>query len=405
MAQTPITSTVIAIDIRRSALHYYSMLGSDRASIVHRVKNYAGEPFTEEFYQKFKDAVASFVEDEPSETVRKISVIIPDDAVAQDTLRLPLLRSGRQLNNALSAKINNLYKNYEDLKILTHLAEKNKKYCAYSVAAVQKSIISSISGACAENRLLVDTLTYSSAATAAALNVLNPKMKNENYLFLDIKDIYSRFIFVSGGRATGFFTLPFGLEYLGSRKLIGEDMLFEHSLSELTVINARERARAKKLTQMRELQDTASIENAENEDLENTKTALESSLELSQNSGAGQIKLLPKKTPRKLPQFMQRPIPETHEGIVEEKFRVFVKWGLGILTSNPTLTSIGQPKCVYVNLPTEYQYIFDSLAKEEKENGIPFVRFTDADDDGELAHNLELFGGLNTKLWHPSMKF
>ncbi len=413
MASTPITSTVIAIDRRRGALHYYSMLGDDRTSIVHRVKNYAGEAFTEEFYQKLKDALAGFVEDQPSEKPIKVAVIVPDDAVSLDTVRLPLLRSSRLIQNALNVKLNDIYQNHDDLRILTHQAEKNKQYCAFNVVALQKSIVSSISAACAENKMLVDTLTYSSASVISAINALNPKMKNDSYLFLDIKDIYSRFIFVAGGRAVGFFTLPFGLEFLGSPKFIQEDMLFEHSLSEITVLNAREKAKAKKLTMMRELQvnseDAAELnDELDGEDMQADDSAsLQTPIAMPSEGGnaTSNGKFLAKKTPRKLPSFMQRPIPETHEGIVQEKFRTFVKWGLGILRSNPALTSIGMPKYVSVNLPPEYQYVIDNLANEEKESGIPFQRFTAADDDPELAFHLELFGGLNTKLWHPSVKF
>ena len=412
MASTPITSTVIAIDRRRGALHYYSMLGDDRTSIVHRVKNYAGEAFTEEFYQKFRDALAGFVEDQPSEKPRKVAIIVPDDAVSLDTVRLPLLRSSRHIQNALNIKLNDVYQNHDDLRILTNQAEKNKQYCSFNVVAIQKSIVNSISAACAENKLLVDTLTYSSASVISAINALYPKMKNDSYLFLDIKDIYSRFIFVAGGRAVGFYTLPFGLEFLGSPKFIQEDMLFEHSLSEITVLNAREKAKAKKLTMMRELQ--VNTEEAElDTELDSEDEPIDDGVGLQSpiampSEGATPLsngKFLPKKTPRKLPAFMQRPIPETHEGIVQEKFRTFVKWGLGVLHANPQLTSIGMPKYISVNLPPEYQYVIDNLASEEKESGIQFQRFTAYDDDPELAFHLELFGGLNTKLWHPSMKF
>ncbi len=424
MASTPITSTVIAIDRRRGALHYYSMLGNDRASIVHRVKNYAGEAFTDDFYIKFKDAVAGFVEDQPSETVRKISVIIPDDAVALDTIRLPLLRSSRYLQNALNVKLNDIYKNRDELKILDYLSEKNKQYCAFSTAAVRKEIITSLAAACADNKLTVDALTYSSASVAAATSALNPKMKNESYLFLDIKDIYSRFIFVAGGKTVGFFTLPFGLEFLGEPRYIQEDMLFEHSLAEITVLNAREKAKAKKLTLMRELDITddtvsepapedvgadSSLEDADYGEVEQESVSLESPIAMPTDSSASpdraKVKVLAKKTPRKLPAFMLRPIPETEEGIVEEKFRTFMKWGLSILRANPALTSIGMPKMLYVNLPSKYQYVIDNISVEEKENGIPTERFNLADDDADLAFHLELFGGLNTKLWHPGMKF
>jgi len=442
MASTPVTSTVIAIDIRRGAFHYYSMLGNDRASIVHRVKNFAGPTFTDEFYKKFNDAVAGFVEDQPSETVRKITVIVPDEAAATDTIRLPLLRSSRLQQNAVNVKIADIFNNRDDLKVTTYLSEKNKQYCSFSVAAIRKDIIQSLGTACGENKLFVDSLSYSSASVAAALTALNPKSKNESYLFLDIKDIYSRFIFISGGRALGFYTLPFGLEYLGSPKFIQEDMLFDHTLAEITVLNAKERAKNKKLTLLRELSDDETLpEDAEQtasaaqtvnldamltlnsgvvaedpednfEDPAETEPAEAAQSEQTQpeaptltKPGTGKVKILAKKTPRRLPVFMQRPVPETPEDIVKEKFRAFVKWGLCVLSGNPTITSIGAPKYVSVNLPPEYQYIFDALADEEKENGIPFRRFTAADGDEDLAANLELFGGLNTKIWHSSMKF
>ena len=444
MASTPITSTVIAIDIRRGALHYYSMLGNDRTSIVHQVKNFAGAAFTDEFYQKFKDAVAGFVADHPFEGVRKITVIVPDEAVATDTIRLPLLRSPRLQQNAVNVKIGDIFSNRDNLKVTTHLSEKNKQYCSFSVAAIRKDIIQSLSTACGENKLFVDCLSYSSASVAAALTALTPKSKNDSYLFLDIKDIYSRFIFVSGGRALGFYTLPFGLEYLGEPRFIQEDMLFDHSLAEITVLNAREKAKNKKLTLLRELSDSdtpiegqtdstaaqtvnldamlslnAGIvdsddpeDNFEDPAAEPEQSVETDSAEETQTDpvaptkpNAAKVKILAKKTPRRLPQFMQRPVPETEEDIVKEKFRAFVKWGLTVLAGNPNITSIGAPKYVSVNLPSEYQYIFDALSEEESENGIPFVRFTVADGDEDLATHLELFGGLNTKIWHSSMKF
>lgn len=403
MASTPITSTVIAIDIRRGALHYYSMLGTDRTSIVHLVKNYAGEAFTEGFYQKFKDAIISFVADQPSETVRKISVVVPDEAAALDVLRLPILRSTRQLQNAVEANTKNIFKNKDELKILTSLAERNKQYCAYTVAAIRKDIISSLSSACSENKLLVDSLTFSSASVPMAITALNPKMKNESYLFLDIKDIYSRFIFVAGGKTVGFFTLPFGLEYLGSPEYIQEDMLFDHTLGEITVLNAHEKAKAKKLTLMRELSDS---EDEVIEPVEEAGAKSEKAEEAApEQTSAQKQKVLAKKTPRKLPAFMLRPIPVSPEEMVREKFRVFMKWGIGVLEANPKLVSIGEPKCVLVNLPPEYQHVIDAAAAEEKENGIEFRRFTEADGDPDLALHLELFGGLNSKLWHTAMKF
>ena len=172
-------------------------------------------------------------------------------------------------------------------------------------------------------------------------------------------------------------------------------MLFDHTLGELTVLNARERARAKKLTMLEAIGATATEE--EDEDAPALESVTEEVTEQTEGGGTvkrNQVKYLPKKTPRKLPQFMLREIPTDPEGITRENFRVFVKWGLGLLRTNPTVTALGMPKQVVVNLPPELSYVTDALAAEEKEMGIPFVRFTGADADAEIATALELMGGM-----------
>ena len=117
------------------------------------------------------------------------------------------------------------------------------------------------------------------------------------------------------------------------------------------------------------------------------------------------VKVMAKKTPRKLPLFMQRPIPETDADVTMENFRIFIKWALTLIQNNPKLTAFGAPKFVAVNIPKELQFIIDSTNVEEVENGIPFVRFDGADDNEDLARNLELFGGLYGNNWHSSAKF
>ena len=392
------TMTVLAIDMRRRALHYYTVLGEDGAAISHSVKNYAGGHFDIDFYVKLREALAAFAADTPFEGVRKVSFVVPDEAVAHDSLRLPTMRSPKHLANALDVKLSELYANRDGLEILTYQAEKNKQYSAYGIAAIQKSILGELRAACSENGMLVTSLTYASASTVAAVSALTPKWKNESYLFLDVKDIYSRFIFVVGGRAVGYYTLPFGLEFLSEPKYVQEDMLFDHTLAELTVLNAREKARSRKLSVLAELSDSAEID-------ENASPADDGSAAESGERSDGGVKVMQKKQPRKLPQFMLRPIPETEEGIARENFRVFVKWALSLLRTNAALTAGGAPKFVAVNLPESLAFVIDALRAEEKENGIPFVRFDGADSDESIAQNLELYGGLHAGSWHSSERF
>ena len=243
-------STTIAIDAERSVFHFYSMIGNDKSTIAHRIKSYSGGQFDESFFVKFKEAVKEFAQETPSEAVRKVTVILPDKAVMTDTIRIPTMKGSGKTKKTLEVTLRGLYRNYNDLHIVSHVAEQNKQYSTFAIAAVQKKIISSIYAACSENKLFVDTLTYASSAAVGGAVLLYPKLKNASYLFLDIKDEYSRFAFVANGKTVGYYMLPFGLEFLRDPRLEQEDMLFDHSYAELTVLNAREKAKSKKLTVM-----------------------------------------------------------------------------------------------------------------------------------------------------------
>jgi hypothetical protein len=399
--------TVIGIDSRRSVIHYYNVLGDNVESVEHSINSYAGAPFNEDFYKKLTEAFAKFVENETSEEIRKIAFVVPDDVVALDNINLPMLRSQKLLQNALDAKLGEIYLNHDNLTIRTFQAQKNRRYCTYSTTAIQDEVLKALYAACSENKMLADVLTYASASTVTALSTLNPKWKNESYMFIDLKDIYTRFIFVAQGKAVGFYTLPFGLEFLSKPKYVQEDMLFDHTMAELTVLNAQERAKAKKLSVLdgETIGESLSLDemvklNKENEDDETNENA-----EGEGTNSTPKAKVMAKKTPRKLPLFMQRPIPETNEDIAKENFRVFVKWALSLIQTNKKLVDLGAPKFVCVNLPKTLQFVIDATNVEEVENGLPFMRFDLADENEDLAQNLELFGGLYGNNWQPSAKF
>ena len=408
-------STTIAIDAEHSALHFYSMLGNDKSTITHHIKSYAGGQFDENFFKKFKEAVKEFAESTPSETVRKVTVILPDNAVLTDTVRIPAMKGIGQTKKTLDITLGGLYRNYKDLRVVSHVAEQNKQYSTFAIAAVQKNIISPIYAACSENKLLVDTLTYTSSASVCGAVLLNPKLKNASYLFLDIKDVYSRFVFVANGTTVGYYTLPFGFEFLKMPKVTQEDMLFDHSYAELMVLNAREKARSKKLTVMAlgeefsELEEdidesvelasvsedaTEAISDEDETDTEDEALAKEEpSLLLSRNTQ----KIFIRKSPRKLPKFMLRETPETKEGIACENFRVFVKWALSLIHNNEKLTELGKPEFVCVNLPSDLSFVVDKANEEAEENEISFSILTNDSEDAAIASNLELYGGLFKK--------
>lgn len=408
-------STTIAIDSERSVFHFYSMSGTDKSTVVHHIKSYAGGQFNEDFFNKFKEAISDFARNNPSEAVRKVTVILPDNAVLTDTVRVPTMKGLGQTKKALDITLGGLYRNYKELRVLSQVAEQNKQYTTFEISAVQKNVISSIYASCSENKLLTDTLTYAAAASVGGAALINPKLKNASYLFLDIKDVYSRFVFVVNGKAVGSYVLPFGLEFLRKPKVTPEDMLFDHSYAALSVLNAKERARSKKLTAMDEFMDA--VFEGEDEDYEAVEAGdaqvvsedkeasdfnsdTEEDINIRFNS-----KLFTKKSPRKLPKFMLRDIPETEEGILYENFRVFVKWALNLIHDNEKLTELGKPAFVCVNLPSDLVYVLDKVNEESEENGISFTALTSDEVEPAVLSNLELYGSLFPKFITSMGKF
>lgn len=417
-------STTISIDTTRSVVHYFSMVGNDASSIEHKIKSYSGKILDDAFFTRFKDMTAEFVAETPSESVRKVSLVLPDNAVALDTINVPTMQGRNATRNALNLAMGEIYRNLPELKVQTHQAAQNKQYTTFSTAAIQKRLLTSLYSVCSENKLLVDTTTYAAGATVAAAATINTKLKNATYLLLDIKGTYSRFVFVVNGRAVGFYNLPFGLEFLSRPKYVQEDMLFDHTMADLTVLNARERAKAKKLSVLAEEEpaplnaeeETAPEESQIAEDADGDDEADEEIFEEAEETiaepfamTAGQRiatpKYMAKKTPRRLPKFMQRPIPETEEGIICENFRVFVKWALSLLVTNEKITQLGMPEFVCVNVPEEIAYVLDAANEEREENGIEFRKLDEKKYSRKVLNNLELMGGLFTKSIHIANKF
>ena len=407
-------SIVIAIDSENSLFHFYSMIDNNKNTIAHHIKGYGGMLFDEDFFKKFKVAVKEFVDDNPSDSIRKVTVIIPDSAVLNDTVKIPTLKGLGQTKKALAVTLGGFYRNYADLRISSRVAYQNRQYSTFAISAVQRHIVASIFATCSENKLLVDTLTYTSGATISGAVQFNPKLKNGSYLFLDMKDLCSRFVFVVNGKALGHYVLPFGLEFLKKPKLTQEDMLFDHSYAELAVLNAREKAKSKKLTVMaveeeydEDLQDfneenegavataeNVTVDTAENTAVETTEYAAEEDTVVRAQINQ---KVYTRKAPRKLPKFMQREVPETEEGIAAENFRVFVKWALTLIQSNEKLTEISKPNFVCVNIPHDLEFVLEYANREAEENGIIFTNLPHADTEAAFLSNIELYGGLFTK--------
>ena len=245
--------------------------------------------------------------------------------------------------------------------------------------------------------LALQAVTFAASASVNSVLAINSKLKSANFLLLDIKEGSSVFVFVNKGRAVGFYTLPFGSETLSPLKLSQENALFNHSTAEIAVINAQERAKAKKLTM-----ESTPVDNAEdNAEDKGTNNEFET-------AGVGinvtQINTL-SRAAKKTPKYIQRPAPETEGDYIFENFRIFEKWALNLIRSNTSIVSAGEPEAVYVNLSGDFPGLFERVNEESQENGITFTRLDTNGESKIVTDNLELYGGFFTSQYNKNNNF
>lgn len=98
---------------------------------------------------------------------------------------------------------------------------------------------------------------------------------------------------------------------------------------------------------------------------------------------------------KKLPAYMQRPVPETIEGVRVENFRLFVKHVMLMKMQIEQGGIYTVPQYALVNMPKDYAYIIDETNKEDDDNGFEFRFFEpEKEDNVELSEHLDLFGAL-----------
>ena len=416
--------SVIGIDADREIVSLYSITGSDKSSINYQMSGFKAKPFSHEFYDKLGAILGQFREDHPNIPMQKVSIVLPDSAVLTDMVNLPAINK-KAIDSSLAASLSNIYGNSSDIKFNRMLVNQSKQMVTYAISGVRKDILLNLQKACAEHQIAVGTITYASSAATNAAMAVNPKLKTGSFVLLDIDEESAKIIFVVKGKTLGFYSLPFGYKMLYKTRVMAEDLIFDHTPAELLIMNAKAKAKAKHIALEEEADDTVVEEAPEvgeedelefpgrrkpddeedeiDEELESQLAEVEAEEEESTETDPTGKKL--KKTARKLPKFMLRPTPTNREGYMYENFRLFVKWTLEFIASNPAIASLGYPEAVYVNMPDEYNFLYDMVNLEEEDNGVRFLPLITEEEAEVVRKNLELYGGLFTKQFNGFNNF
>jgi hypothetical protein len=361
---------VIAIEPLSETIHFCTATGDQRAMKTSSA-NYKPRAFDQEFYDRLTKIVKQQREKKPKMDLQKAAVILPDQLFLLDMVSVPMIHR-KAMQHSLSLAIESVYKNAEDLSLVTYAVQQNKQVATFGLAGARRDLLDQVRQTFADSGVAVTGITFASNAMVNGAFALNPKLKGDTFLLLDIKENYSRFAFVVRGCTMGYYDLPFGYEMLYKSRLAEEDMLFDHRAGELLVLNAKERARAKQLTMEGEIPSGQTGEET------TTSQGRDGTL---------------RKVPRKLPKFMQRPVPQSQDDYLYENFRIFIKWALDLIGNNRDIVSLDKLDTVYVNMPAEYSFLFDVVNKRRESHGVTFAPLLSNGIEMTTAKNLELYGG------------
>lgn len=386
-------TTVISIKPRDKQIVFYSAVGRDKNTLKMDVKSIKARFFDDEFYEEFTRCLTEYANSNPSYAGKSayVTVLVPDYLISTTSFNIPGINKKNTMN-LFNVALESNYANFRELRMNNLMVKQNKQYATFCVALIRQKLLQGIYSACSSCNMFANILTYEASACGSAAASLNGKVANDACLLLDIKETESTLAYMNKGIVIGNLDLPFGWDIMKQPKVVAENMLFSHDVAELAVINAKEKAKAKQLTMM----------GADNQQTDESGSGIDGDGGLLTDAAPAAperqlnqtVKTLPKKTPRVLPKWMQRPVPDTQEGVAFENFRIFEKYVLEFIRANGRLTAIKEPSSVYVNMPEEFEYIYELVNQEIDENKIKFEDLGIKKEKPIIKEHLELYGGL-----------
>lgn len=392
-----------------------------------------------------------YINNQHFDTSFAVYIVLPDNFVGTDILTIPAIKKTKQ-TVALESQMKELYFFYNDYKFNYVMLDSNKSNVSYEVIMVNKSLLNTVYKALSVNKLYVKESTYAANAIINSALYFMPKLKKTSFIFMDLKSGSCELVAVSNGQTCGWTELKFGYAIFSLPKVQIENNLVYNDIANVAVINATERAKKKKMTEMNqddvdlieenaitlnEISDSAeTISESEVEEMRSKREAelavadgaatvsenVENTENVENNNGEKQegvvdgtateevkkpeppkIKAYTRKV-KKLPAYMMREEPVDHNGVIYENFRLFIKHALLMKMQIENGGHYSLPTQVIVNLPKDYAFVIDEANKEG--NGIDFKLFEpNKECDVNLTENLDMFGAVVMNSYNKRSNF
>ena len=359
--------TVIAVDKSKQKVTFCTA-AEDGSTLAVSCEDISFSSCDKEFFARLSEIAAEKIDKNAEPGTPKVSLILPDGLFLLDTVNVPAIHR-KAMQQSINLAIETVYNNVADLSLTTYTIQQNKDAATVGLVGIRKDVLDFANDAFDSVSLPISSITYAASAMSNGAMALNGRLKSDTFLLVDIKEGVTRFAFVVRGCTMGYYELPFGHEIMHRTRVVSEDSLFDNRAGNLLVLNAKEKARAKHLTDIDKIFGFG--------DGTDPDTSAEES----------------SKSNKRLRPFIQRPAPQSEEECVYENFRIFLKWALELINNNSDILSLSKLDTVYINMPEEYRFLFDIVNQKHMGRAITFAPLISGDVAVSIAENLELYGG------------
>lgn len=322
-------------------------------------------PFSEEFYERLSHILgfrrdAALAAGGRRGGSEEVTLLLPDELFVTDSVSLPLVKRSL-VNSSLLLAIRELYKNSEELKFSTYPLTQTKQNMTFGLLGIRRELVARLTEAFREHGFsVVAILPQSHAAVGGAL-ALSPSLRNATFALADVAEGRTLFSLVVRGRCIATYSLPFGASAFSETAVNGEECLIDHTAAAALVARAKAAAKSRRTVTVPEPEVAEATDGEEEGD--------EGVAAMPEATGAA---FTVRRSSRRLPSFMLRPLPETHEGVVYENFRHFVKWALELLRANARHLHGASIDTVYVGAADSYSFVYD-MVNSEGDAGVKFA--------------------------------
>ncbi len=343
-------------------------------------------PFSEEFFERLSHILgfrrdAAIAAEGKRGGSEEVVLLLPDNLFTTDSVSIPLVKRGL-INSSLLLAINELYKNSEELKFSSYPISQTKQNMTFGLLAIRRDLLSRTVEAFREHGFAVTAVLPQSHAAVDGVQALGAPLRGGTFVLADMGEGRTLFSLVLRGRCIATYSLPVGSSSLSSDAVNGEECLFDHTAAAALVARAKAAARSR-----RHPDDTPIHEEEGGGD---------SPMHEEERATEAAPAFAVRRSVRRLPAFMLRPIPEAREGVLYENFRHFVKWALELVRANARNLHGEKISTVYVHMPKEYSFLYD-MANSEGEGGIVFAPIPAEDVPARLDAYGAVFGRGFTK--------